>query len=143
MMIYVHLVFSTRERRNLLRKEDLCRLYPYMSRILQTTGCTPLRIGGTTNHVHVLFIMSKTETLPQIIKALKTKTTLWLKTVAPFYRLFSWQGGYGAFSVSKSVVHRVISYIDNQEEHHRKKTFEEELREIYERVGIPFNVEYI
>jgi len=128
----------------LIRKEDLSRVWAFMGEVLKTRDCQPLTIGGTSNHVHCLFVLSKTKALSEIVNALKSITSKWIGEIdSDYYVDFSWQGGYGAFSISSDRVPNVQNYIANQETHHNKKTFEEELKELYDSMGIKYDECYL
>lgn len=95
-------------------------MHNYIGGLVNTTGCHVLRVGGVENHVHVLLMFSKTETVAHVVEEMKRNSSRWIKTISPIYENFAWQGGYGAFSVSQSQVDTVMRYIENQREHHRK-----------------------
>ena len=140
--IYIHLVFSTKKRESYL--QDLAvrqELHAYMAGILEHRQSHALAIGGTENHVHVLCLLSKNESLAALVAELKRSSSLWIKAK---HRLpFQWQAGYGVFSVSHTVVTRVCQYIVNQVEHHRKISYQDELRELLRTQGIEWDEQYI
>ena len=128
--IYVHLIFSTKDRRPFLRDNQIrAALYAQLGGITKTLDCPPIRIGGFDDHVHILARFGRTITQADWVKELKRVSNLWLKDQDPAYADFHWQAGYADFSVSQSNLQQVIAYIDNQEEHHRAMTFQDELRE--------------
>ena len=88
-------------------------------------------VGGIASHIHLLITVPKTISLSEYISKLKSNSSRWLKTVDTRYRAFSWQDGYGAFSVSASKIEAVRGYIANQAEHHRRKSYEEEVNEFW------------
>ncbi len=108
---------------------DLPRLYAYIQGIIKNEGGVMLAAGGTTNHIHLLLTQPKTITLSNYMMKIKANSSRWLKELGSQYRAFAWQDGYGAFSVSASKVRTVAQYIANQEEHHKKKTFQQEMEE--------------
>jgi hypothetical protein len=99
--------------------------------------------GGTADHAHVLCLLARTNTLADVIAETKRSSSLWIKTKGNAYKDFYWQGGYGAFSVSHSNVKRVCDYIANQEEHHQKRGFQDELRAFFRKHGVKFDERYV
>ena len=139
--IIVHLVFSTKNRAPLLAPNCRERMFEYLGGVLKKLECPPIRIGGVADHVHVLFVLNKTQSVSGVVEELKKDSSKWAKqTIHPE---FFWQNGYGAFSVSPSNVDQVVAYIENQEEHHRTMTFQDELRELFRRHGIEWDERYI
>ena len=102
-----------------------------------------LAIGGTADHIHILFGMRPTESLSKLIQEVKRDSSAWINTNHLAKGKFSWQEGFGAFSYSKSQIPNVCKYIENQEEHHRKKTFTEEYVDFLEKFGIDYDKRYI
>ena len=142
--IYIHLVFSTKLRRPFLRDRTVRdKLHAQLGGISKTLECPPLLIGGTEDHVHLLCRFGRTITQAEWVKEIKRVSNIWLKGQGLDYRDFEWQGGYADFSVSKSNIEEVKRYIARQEEHHRKFTFQEELRALLRRHGIEFNEKYV
>lgn len=139
----VHAVFGTKYRRPLLRESVWAGLRAHTARVLYESGCTPLRVGGVEDHVHLLFRMSRTVTLAHTLQTVKASSSRWLKTQGPSLRDFHWQGGYGVFSVSPRHVNTVIRYIANQKEHHRARTFQQEYLETLGRNGVAFDERYV
>ena len=129
--IYVHLVFSTKGRTETIPKTHLAEVHAYVAEIFNNNGCPAIQVGGTANHIHILFLLGKQTNLSEIVRTVKSSTTRWIneKNGNPFNRFF-WQEGYGAFSVSNSHVDAVVAYIKGQEEHHRKVSFQDEFRKI-------------
>jgi putative transposase len=140
--LLTHLIFSTRNRNPLLVDKDLRqRTHAYLAAVLKDIQCPALIVGGVANHVHILCQLAKTQSISDMMEHLKASSSKWLKTQG--IRTFSWQRGYGAFSVSQSHVDAVISYIENQEEHHRTITFEEEFRLILKRYRVAFDKRHV
>jgi REP element-mobilizing transposase RayT len=139
----IHVVFSTKGRRPLLTADICGDLYPYLGGIAREAGAKTLAVGGTTDHVHALLLLPATLTLARAIQMLKGSSSRWLHERFPQQADFEWQQGYGAFSVSNSLVERTVSYIHRQAEHHRKRTFEDELRAILETQGISYDERYL
>ena len=141
--LIVHVVYSTKNREPILTESIRNDLYAYTAGILNTVDCLALSIGGTNDHIHVLAQMSKTITLAKMVEEIKRGSSRWMKTQGAGFQGFSWQGGYGAFSVSESQLPIVKQYISNQEEHHRKRTFQDELRTLLDKHNIAFDEKYI
>ena len=131
--IYIHLVFSTKGRTESIPKTHLAEVYAYVAEIFNNHGCPAIQVGGTANHIHILFLLGKQVNLSEIVRTVKSSTSRWIneKNNNPFHK-FLWQDGYGAFSVSNSHVDAVVKYIQDQEEHHKKVSFQDEFRRICE-----------
>lgn len=139
---YFHLIWSTKERRNCITDEIRPRLYAYMGGIIRKNEGTLLRIGGTSNHVHLLITINVIDKFTQVVRELKCKSSLWVHQNFPDQD-FAWQDGFGSFSVSYLASDKVIQYIDNQEEHHKIFTFEEELAKILKNNNIKCDEKYM
>ena len=111
--------------------------------MLKNDGCPSLQVGGVEDHVHLLFALSRTRTVAQVVENLKTSSSKWLKTKSPALADFHWQNGYGAFSVGRSEVDTVIDYIRHQEEHHHTATFQEEYRRFLAEHEIEYDERYV
>ena len=142
--VLVHIVYSTKDRRPWLQDENLRReLYAYKATILRDNVDSPaLIIGGVEDHVHILCLLSRKFAIMKVIEEAKTETTKWLKRQGPQYTDFHWQAGYGIFSVSESNVEQVKQYIANQVERHRRQSYQDELRELCQRHGLPLDERY-
>src|SRR5689334_5500543 len=128
-VVYIHLVFSTKDRRPFLRDSKLReQVHAYLGEISKRLGCTPILIGGVEAHVHLLARFGRTITQADWVKEIKRVSNEWIKQHGRDYADFEWQGGYSDFSVSQSNLEQVIKYIANQSEHHRKMSFQDELR---------------
>ena len=141
--LITHAVFSTKNREPILPAGIRPELYAYMNGILKTLGCVPFTINGTNDHVHLLFIQSKNIALAEVLGKVKGGSSHWIKTKPGVVKTFSWQGGYGAFSVSESMRQKVSDYIAHQEAHHRTLSFKEELLELFKRHGIEYDEKYL
>lgn len=138
--IYVHLAFSTLNREPCLNNSVRSGLFAYLAGILPHHDCPVVKVGGVADHAHVLFVLGRTIMLSKAVEELKKGSSKWLKTQG--LPAFAWQAGYGAFSVSASQVEVVSAYIANQEEHHRKTTFQDEFREFCRRYGVELDGRY-
>lgn len=126
---------------NFIKPEFEIRLHSYMAGIMKNLNSPALIINSVPDHVHILFRLSKNHALAKVLQELKKETSKWLKEVSK--KDFSWQIGYGAFSVSQSGVADVTEYIRNQKEHHSEKSFKEELEELVEEYGlVDYNEEF-
>jgi putative transposase len=143
--VAVHLVFSTKNRVACLADPNLRReLYAYAASILRGNVDSPaIIIGGTADHVHILSLLSRKYAIKDVVEEVKTETSKWLKKQSPLLGDFHWQSGYGIFSVSESNIEQVKHYIANQEEHHRRMSFQEEFRLLCERHGIQIDERYV
>jgi len=119
-----HLVFSTKHREPLLLRPPRGRVHAYLATVLKNLDSPARKIGGVSDHVHVLFRTSKNHALADVVEAVKTSSSRWIKAQSPALRSFNWQSGYGSFSLSHSEVEAVAEYIDRQEEHHRTVSFQ-------------------
>ncbi len=135
---FVHCVFSTKNRRDLIIPEIQPRLYAYFGGIARNLRFDLLGAGGTTNHVHLLIALPPTLRLAEAIQKLKANSSRWMREQGI---AFEWQEGYGGFSVSPSQLPTVEAYIRNQEEHHRKRSFEEEFQMLLQKSGVTFDRE--
>jgi len=142
--ILLHVVFSTKERRPLLRdrafREEMHR---YIGGILNGLDCPPIIVGGVEDHVHLLCVLSRTCAPADMVKEVKRSSSLWIKTRAPEFAAFAWQSGYGVFSIGFSQIEEVRRYIAGQEEHHRKLTFQDEFRLLLQRYDVAFDEAYV
>src|SRR3990172_12321849 len=125
--ILIHALFSTKHRRPSLDAELKSELFPYMGGIVAKLNGKPLLINGPSDHVHLLFVQPAALGLAELMEKVKANSSRWVHQHWPQRARFAWQTGYTAFSVSQSRVEAVRTYIRKQEEHHRKKTFQEEL----------------
>ncbi len=137
--ILVHVVFSTKERRHLIKAEIKPTLHAYMAGTLNKLDSPCLEIGGTSNHVHLLMVLSKNAPLSSIVGELKKSSSKWIKPQGPAYAHFAWQDGYGAFSVGQSQVPLLKRYIARQEEHRKTRTFEAELIDMLRKYGVSYD----
>jgi REP-associated tyrosine transposase len=141
--VYIHLVFSTKDRRPFLRDREMrVRLHAQLGGISKTLGCAPILTGGVEDHVHMLSRFGRTITQAEWVKELKRVSNLWLKEEYNI-RGFEWQGGYADFSVSESNLETVKRYIANQEHHHRGIKFQDELRELLRRHRLEWDEHYL
>lgn len=136
--IHIHCVFAVKNRESLIDQTFKEDLYEYITGIVQQRGHKMLAIGGTSNHIHIFLGYKINESIPDLMKAVKRSSSIWINQNKKTKFRFEWQEGYGTFSYSKSHVDAVINYILRQEEHHRKKSFHDE----YLKILNDFDVEY-
>jgi len=137
-----HVVFGTKDRRSSIDAEFRPDLHAYLGGIVRELGGTPIIINGTSDHVHALLKLPPAIALAEGVRILKTNSSKWAHEQHK-RRLFGWQSGYSAFSVSESGVPRVRAYIEAQEEHHRKKTFAEEYLEFLHKHRVAYDPRYV
>jgi REP element-mobilizing transposase RayT len=144
--IWVHLIFSTKKRKPFLKNPELRKRLHHFATVCNQQHCQPLIIGGVEDHVHLLINLHKSQSLSAIIEKIKKYSSRWIKTLASedeYLKQFYWQNGYGAFSVSQSNIEKVKHYIENQKIHHKKVSFQEELRKILSICGVAYDEKYI
>jgi putative transposase len=142
-ILTAHIIFSTKDRRPFITPAIRERLWAYQSRILQNLECDSITVGGVADHVHILCNLSKKFPTIKILEMLKKDSSKFAKTLDLNLREFHWQDGYGLFSVSPSHVEAIRKYILNQEEHHKKETFEEEYLRILKKYHAPFDERHL
>ena len=140
----LHVVFLTKQRTPWLKDRAIRdQLYAYMATILRQNVDSPaILINGTEDHVHILCLLSRKFAIMKLVEESKKETSKWLKKQHSNLRDFSWQGGYGAFSVSMSNIPEVTQYIENQEEHHKRISFQDEFRLLCKRHDIELDEKY-
>ncbi len=138
---YQHVVFSTKERQNLLNDEIQSRLWPYLGGIARENKMTALCAGGMPDHVHILLSIPATLAISKAVQLIKGGSSKWLND--EFGQPFAWQEGYGAFSVSTSQLPVVRAYIQNQKEHHAQFGFQAEFLKMLKQNEIEFDEQYV
>ena len=141
--VYLHLVFSTKNRVPCIIPELHSRLWAYLGGICRGLHCTPVQIGGTSDHVHILCLLSRDIAVQNLVAKVKAESSKWIKRQNPPVPDFHWQTGYGIFSVNPKERGAVIEYIINQEEHHRSRTFQEEFLLFLKKYDISYNEQYL
>jgi len=140
---FIHIVFSTKYRQALINTQIEDELFSYIGGICNEMECRPVKIGGFNDHVHVLCMLSKKVTLVKLTEEIKASSSKWIKTKGIEYKNFYWQNGYGAFSVSPSVVKKVAVYIENQKDHHKTKTFRSEYLAFLKKYKVEYDEQYL
>ncbi len=140
---YLHIVFSTKNRATLIDDKIEDDLHAYLGGICNNLACQPIKIGGYTDHIHILCLLSKKIALTKFLEELKSHSSKWIKLRGEEYRNFYWQDGYGAFSINPTEVEAVVNYIANQKEHHSKKTFQDEYRAFLKKYRVEYDERYV
>lgn len=140
---YIHIVFSTKYREALIHPPYEKELHAYLGGVCNELDCPVLIVGGYTDHVHILCMLSKKIALMTLVQKVKAHSSKWFKTKDQRLNNFYWQDGYGAFSVKPSEVDVVINYIKNQHAHHNKKDFKEEYRGILKQYRVEYDERYV
>ena len=141
--VYVHITFSTKGRQHFI-DDRLCNsLYEYIGGVCKGLECNPVKVGGYTDHIHVLCLLSRKITQMKLMEEIKKQSSRWVKTKDRSYTSFYWQDGYGIFSVNPSEVDAVASYIINQYKHHRKVSFQDEFRAFLKKYNVEYDERYV
>lgn len=136
--IYYHIVFGTKNHKRTIPDLYSQELYKYIWGFVKNKKSKLYRVNGSTEHIHLLVDIHPTIALATFVKDLKVSTSLWLKTQKEFSNFEGWAEGYGAFSISHSDTNRVIEYIKNQKEHHKKETFDGEYKRLLKEFGLDY-----
>ena len=134
--LYTHIVFHVKSIGIIMRDEDLERVFQYIGGIIRDEGAIPFAVGGVADHIHILTTLPKNMSLADFMRVIKANSSKWLRRLDSYYESFRWQDGYGAFSVSPSLMKRTTHYILTQAEHHKTKTFHDEYCEVLDAYGI-------
>jgi REP element-mobilizing transposase RayT len=141
--LHYHIIFSTKNREPWLNAEVEQRVWAYIGGVARKHKMTALRVGGVDDHIHALVRAPSTHAPSQVAQWLKGDSSKWVHLEFPQLKKFAWQDGYGAFTVSKSHLPNIIRYIQNQREHHRKRTFQEEYLELLQKHEIEYDDRYV
>jgi putative transposase len=139
--IVLHLIFSTKDRRPLIKPAIRADLFAYLGGIIREMRGTALIVNGTTDHVHVLARIRPAQSVAEIARVIKTNSSRWVHE--KWHIEFAWQAGYGAFSVSESNIASVTRYIATQEEHHQKHSFKEEFLAFLKKNNVAYDDRYL
>lgn len=140
--VLLHIVFSTKHREELIPQMHQKDLYAYLAGICRALGSEAYRVGGTGNHVHIACTLTRTLTTSHLVRDLKGSSSKWLKEKLGNSQ-FAWQSGYGVFSLGQSQLEHLIRYIDNQHEHHKQFSYEEELLGLLAKYKIDYDTKYL
>ena len=141
--VIVHIIYSTKDRFPCLAPSTRPHLHAYLATVARNSGCEGYRVGGTADHIHLAVRLSRTIAIAGLVEELKTSLSKWLKMQQPELRRFSWQRGYAAFSVCQNELADLVTYVSNQDEHHKTRTFQEEYRALLQRYGVPYDERYV
>lgn len=141
--LYVHLIFSTKNREPFLADSVREEFHAVIGGIFRDAGCPAILINSVEDHMHALFLLSRTASVAGVVNTLKSTSSKWVHEKFDQLAAFQWQHGYGAFSVSPSNVKAVSEYIANQREHHRTRTFQDEYRDFLVRHEVEFDERYV
>lgn len=141
--LFVHIIFSTKGREKVLSKHFREDLFKYISGILKHKNQKPFAVNGTIDHIHILVGMEPNITVSDLVRDIKHSSTNFIKEKKFIKHKFNWQKGFGAFTYSKSQLNSVINYIINQEEHHKRQTFEEEYIKLLKLFEVEYDSQYV
>lgn len=141
--ILLHIVFSTKNREFWISESLQPRLHAYLAGACRAMNSEALRVGGTDNHVHIACTLPRTLTVSRLLEEIKKSSSQWVKKQGEANTQFTWQAGYGAFSLGQSQLSALVRYIDNQREHHRIHSFDDELRDLLQKYGVPYDERYL
>ena len=141
--LYAHLIFSTKGRKQFLDEEIRDRVHAYLATVVRNLDLPYVVVGGVADHVHILFELGTAHAPVKFVEQVKRESSKFIKTLGSQYAEFYWQRGYAMFSVSPSHLEAAEQYVRDQEEHHHKKTFREELLEFLQRYGVEYDERYI
>ncbi len=141
--VIIHMIYSTKNRYKTIPPRVIKPLHGYVATILRDMDSYAYRVGGTANHTHIACSLPRTITQSDLTKKVKATSSKWMKKQEGAFPGFSWQGGYSIFSVSKSRLPALLEYIDSQEEHHKHRTFKEELRDFLDKYDIDYDEKYL
>jgi len=142
-LVIIHVIFSTKNRQTFIDADIRPKLHAYLATVARNAECECYRVAGTADHVHLAIRLTRTLTIADLIENLKTSVSKWMKAQSPQLAVFSWQRGYGCFSVGPKDLDSLCAYINNQEEHHRTHTFQEEFRMFLKKYGVQFDEAYV
>ena len=134
----MHVVFSTKDRRPFITPELQERLWPYLGGIARENKMRAILVGGVADHIHILLSLPSTLAISKAVQLIKGNSSKWVHETFPQHAAFEWQEGYGAFSLGVSGIEATVAYIENQAEHHRRRTFQEELKTILDKHGMVY-----
>ena len=145
--LYTHIIYSTKHRETFLADKPFAQeVHAYLSGICRNLNSPSILVGGAADHIHILCNLARDITIQDFLRELKRESTKWIKrtkTESLYLSKFSWQAGYGAFSISPSHVGPLKRYILNQEEHHKRENFQDELRRFLRKYGVQYDERYI
>jgi REP element-mobilizing transposase RayT len=141
--VYVHITFSTKNRHPFIDDNIKQELWTYLGGICKAWECNPVRVGGHNDHIRICCLLSRKIAQVKLLGELKAMSSKWIKTKGTRYNDFYWQDGYGVFSVNPSEIEKVVGYIDNQHEHHKRLSFQEELLLFLRKYKVEYDERYL
>jgi putative transposase len=142
--VLVHIVFSTKNRSPFLSDRDVREeMHAYLGGTCNSLDCPVLTVGGFSDHVHILCALSRNVSIAKLVGDIKRGSSKWIKTKGRMLTKFAWQNGYGVSSIGEAEIERVRQYIVGQEDHHRKKTFQDEYRSFLKEYGVNYDERYV
>jgi putative transposase len=142
--ILLHIIFSTKNRFPFLKDTDTQkRMHRYLASVFNKNNSPAIEVGGSSNHVHILCLLSRKYPVSELIRTAKTNSSSWAKSLGGICTKFSWQSGYGVFSISPSQIEPLRRYIQGQAEHHRHKSFQEEYVQLLREHGVAYDERYL
>ena len=142
--IYLHFVFSTKERMRYIQSETLRRdLHAYLAQACNNMRSPAIIVGGADDHVHIVCSFSRQLTISDFMRDLKRESSKWIKTQRSDLTTFAWQDGFSVFSISPSHLEVLKVYVANQMEHHKKETYQDEMRRIFKKYDMDFDEKYV
>ena len=141
--IFLHIIFAVKGRQSLIPKKYCEDIRKYITGIVTNSNCKMMAINNMSDHIHLLIGLNPNISVSDLLEKNKSNSSKWINENKFLYGKFEWQKGYGVFSYSKSQIDNVIKYIENQKNHHKKKTFREEYIEFLEKFGIEYNNKYL
>ena len=140
--INVHIIFHIKNNGIRMRENDLKRIFSYIGGIINGIGGVTMNVGGVVDHVHIVASLPKTKSLSDFVKIIKSDSSRWIKSIDSYYDKFAWQEGYGAFSVSPTLLDKTINYVKNQPQHHKTMSFRKEYESFLKAYGIQYDERY-
>lgn len=141
--IDIHLIFHVKSKGTMILQQDLPRVFAYIGGIIRNLDAIPIEVGGMPDHIHIITSLPKTKCLADFVRIIKAESSKWMKQInGHYYGGFSWQEGYGAFSISPSVKEKAVQYVRNQATHHKKYTFIDEYKKFLQAYGIEYVERY-
>lgn len=141
--VYVHITFSTKDRQHLIDENIKESLFQYLGGVCKGLECNPVKVGGHSDHVHILCLLSRKVSQMDLLEEIKKQSSKWIKNQGIAYSNFYWQDGYGIFSINPTQINIVVDYITNQGEHHKTISFQDELRAFLKKYKVEYDERYI
>ena len=141
--INVHIIFHVKSNGIRMRENDLKRIFSYIGGIINGIGGVTMDVGGVADHIHIVASLPKNKSLSDFVKVIKSDSSRWIKSIDSYYDKFAWQEGYGAFSVSPTLLDKTINYVKNQSNHHKTMSFQDEYKSFLKAYGVQYDERYV